>query len=70
MALRLMGLGWFVASCILMGVLGGIWLDTWMNVSPLFTLLGAILGSVIAFYGLYKMIGPIVEQTNKNTNDK
>ena len=53
-----------------MGVLGGIWLDTWMNVSPLFTLLGAILGSVIAFYGLYKMIGPIVEQTNKNTNDK
>ena len=58
--LRLMGLGWYVAACIILGVLGGLWLDNLVGITPLFTLLGTVLGSVLAFWGLYKMVRPII----------
>ena len=52
--LSLMGLGWYVAACIILGVLGGLGLDKLIGITPLFTLLGTVLGSVLAFWGLYK----------------
>ena len=58
--LRLMGLGWYVAACIILGVLGGLGLDKLVGITPLFTLLGTVLGSVLAFWGLYKMVRPII----------
>ena len=58
--LRLMGLGWYVAACIILGVLGGLWLDNLVGITALFTLLGTILGSVLAFWGLYKMVRPVI----------
>ena len=54
--LRLVGIGWYIATCILLGVGGGVWLDNRMQVMPLFTLLGLFLGLVVAFYGMYKML--------------
>ena len=59
-ALRLMGLGWYVAGCIVLGVLGGLGLDELVGPKPLFTLLGTVLGSVLAFWGLYKLVQPIL----------
>ncbi len=56
--LRLMGLGWYVAACIILGVLGGLGLDNLVGTIPLFTLLGTVLGTVLAFWGLYKMVQP------------
>ena len=58
-ALRLLGLGWFVALCIVVGAVGGIWLDKLSGLAPLFTLLGVLFGTVAAFYGLYKMVRPL-----------
>lgn len=58
--LRLMGLGWYVAACIILGVLGGLGLDKLIGITPLFTLLGTVFGSVLAFWGLYKMIQPVI----------
>lgn len=58
-ALQLLGLGWYVALCIVGGVVGGVWLDRVSGLSPLFTLLGVLLGTVAAFYGLYKMVRPL-----------
>ncbi len=58
--LRLMGLGWYVAACIILGVLGGLGLDKLVGITPLFTLLGTVLGSVLAFWGLYKMVRPVI----------
>ena len=60
MALRLTGLGWYVAFCIVIGVVGGIWLDRFAGTRLLFTLLGTVLGSVAAFWGVYKMILPVL----------
>ena len=52
LALRLTGLGWYVATCIVVGVVGGVALDLWLGLKPLFTLLGILLGTTAAFYGL------------------
>ena len=59
-ALRLTGLGWYVATCIVAGVVGGVVLDKLSGTLPLFTLLGTVVGSVAAFWGVYKMILPVL----------
>ncbi|MBI4301649.1 MAG: AtpZ/AtpI family protein [Chloroflexi bacterium] len=56
MALRLVGLGWYVSVCILLGVLVGLWLDDKVNTRILFTLLGLGIGLVAAFWGTYRML--------------
>ncbi len=60
LALRLTGLGWFVAICIVAGIVGGFGLDRLTGTTPLFTLLGTVLGSILAFWGLYKMVLPVL----------
>lgn len=63
---RLVGLGWYIAFCIILGVGGGIWLDNRLNTSPLFILLGVLLGSVLAFYGVYRMVVPFLTGDGNN----
>ena len=55
LAVRLTGLGWYVALCIVFGIVGGLALDGLLETKPLFMLLGILLGSVVAFWGLYKI---------------
>ena len=45
-ALRLTGLGWYVAACIVGGIAGGLGLDKLIGTSPVFTLIGLALGIV------------------------
>ncbi len=65
LVLRLTGLGWYVAICIVLGVLGGLWLDGLAETKPLFALLGTVLGSVVAFWGIYKMVQPLMYGANQ-----
>ena len=58
--LRLTGLGWYVAVCVVIGVGGGVFLDKLLGTVIVLTLLGIILGSVAAFWGVYKMVLPIL----------
>ena len=53
---RLLGIGWYFAICIVGGVVGGYLLDQVAGTTPLLTLLGMLLGLVIAFYGGYRML--------------
>ena len=69
-AFRLVGLGWYVGICIFLGVIGGIWLDNRLNSRPVFVIVGLILGIVIAFYGVYRMILPNFYFNNKNKEGK
>lgn len=55
-AFRLLGIGWYVALCILGGGLGGVWLDSRLGLSPLFTLLGLLLGIILAIVGMFRML--------------
>lgn len=59
--LRLVGMGWYVATCIVLGIVGGIWLDTQTHTTPLFLLLGLFLGLASAFIGIYRMVQETVE---------
>lgn len=59
-ALRLIGVGWFIGISILLGVLAGLWLDGKFSTKPLFVIVGLILGVVIAFYGVYRMLLPLL----------
>ena len=76
-ALRLTGLGWYVALCVVLGIVAGIWLDRVLGTRVLFTLLGVLLGSTAAFWGVYKMILPVLygskhpanSQDNSNAQD-
>lgn len=49
------GLGWYIATAIVVPTLTGAWLDGKAGTAPLFLLVGVILGVVVAFYGTYKM---------------
>jgi len=59
-ALRLTGLGWYVAACVVIGVVGGVFLDKLLGTVILFTLLGILVGSAVAFWGVYKMVLPVL----------
>jgi len=70
LALRVTGLGWYIALCILLGVLGGLWLDNKANTSPLCMLLGTFLGVAVAFYGTYKIVSPLLRYTKHQGQDE
>ena len=65
-ALRLTGLGWYVAACIVLGIVGGVWLGRLTGQVALFTLVGTVLGSIIAFYGVYRMVLPAIYGSGSN----
>ena len=55
-ALRLTGIGFYIAGCIILGVVLGVWLDNKVDISPLFTLLGLGFGLFAAFFCTYRML--------------
>ncbi|MQF70260.1 AtpZ/AtpI family protein [SAR202 cluster bacterium AD-804-J14_MRT_500m] len=69
LALRLAGLGWYVALCIVFGIAGGLWMDSKIDTAPIFMLSGTIFGVVLAFFGMYKMVGPLLQiAKNESSN--
>ena len=67
-ALRLAGVGFFVAACILGGSLTGLWLDNKLDTKPLFVLLGLAVGLAVAFYGVYRMIRLVMNNKQDKEN--
>jgi F0F1-type ATP synthase assembly protein I len=61
-------MGWYVALCIVIGIIGGLKLDDIAGTRPLFTLLGVLLGTVAAFYGIYKMALPLLKEQDTKTD--
>jgi F0F1-type ATP synthase assembly protein I len=65
-ALKFIGMGWYIGLSITGGTLGGLWLDNKLGTKPVFIIIGLITGIIVAFYGVYKMIIPLM----KNDKDK
>lgn len=59
---RLIGLGAYIALCLVVGVVGGNWLDGKLGTSPLFLFLGLALGLIAMFLGVYGMVREAVEE--------
>ena len=55
-ALRLIGVGWFVAICIGGGAFAGVWLDGRFGSGPVLTITGLGLGIALAVVGMYRML--------------
>ena len=62
-ALKVTGIGFYIATCIVGGTLIGWWLG---GERPLYMIIGLVAGLVIAVYGVYRMIKPLI----KNNQDK
>ena len=68
--LSLMGMGFYIAIAIILGIWGGHWLDGKMNTGPLWLIIGLILGIAVAALGVYNMIKPFMEEAKKTDNKK
>ena len=67
--LRLLGVGWYVGLSISGGGLGGYFLDRWLGISPLITVMGLIVGVALAITGMYWMLS-IVFASSQGKIDK
>lgn len=68
-ALRLLGIGWYIAFCLVLGLAAGRWLDSQFGTTFL-TLTCFFLGLVAAFVGLYRMVFPLSTKDTGNENEK
>jgi F0F1-type ATP synthase assembly protein I len=68
-ALGLTGIGFYIAGCIILGILGGRWLDYKLNSKPFFIIAGLILGIAVAFYGVYNMLRPFLSNRREGRNN-
>jgi F0F1-type ATP synthase assembly protein I len=59
-AIRLIGIGWYFAVCIVIGVVGGALLDRVADTQPLLTILGLLFGLLTAFWGGYRMLSEVL----------
>lgn len=67
-ALGLLGVGFFVAGSIILGVVGGRWLDTRFGSEPLWLIVGLLLGVAVAFCGVYGMLRPFLDNKQNKGN--
>jgi ATP synthase protein I len=67
-ALRLTGVGFYVGICIVGGTLAGLWLDGKLGTRPWLMIGGLLLGVVVAFYGLYRMLKPLMNNKQDREN--
>ena len=59
-AAQFTGIGWYLAAAIVLPTLGGVWLDDRAGTTPLFVLLGILLGVTLALYGTYRMVSSLL----------
>lgn len=67
-ALRLVGVGFFIGGSIVLGVVAGLWLDNKFNSGHTWVIAGLFLGIIIAFYGVYRMLLPLMSNKRDKEN--
>jgi hypothetical protein len=55
-AAYLLGIGWYIAISILLGVFIGHWVDDVTDFKPTFTLIGILVGLLVAGFGAARMV--------------
>lgn len=67
--LSLLGMGFYIAIAIVLGIWGGNWLDGKFNTGPLLLIIGLILGIAVAVLGVYNMLKPYIADAKKTENN-
>jgi len=65
-ALRLVGVGWYIALCLVLGTLGGLWLDRKFETGVVLTLVGVTAGLALALFGVYRMLYLVIKEDEKD----
>jgi F0F1-type ATP synthase assembly protein I len=65
-ALKMTGIGFYVGVCIAGGAYLGWWLG---HRRPIFLIVGLVAGLIVAIYGVYRMIKPLMNNNNRKEND-
>ena len=68
-ALRLTGVGFFIGGSIMLGVFIGLWLDRKFDTEPVLVIVGLVLGLVVAFYGVFRMLLPLIGSNRDKENN-
>ena len=69
---RLLGIGWYIVACIVLGALGGHWIGQKLGgvgYEVALTVVGLILGLLLAFIGVYRIIKPIINYDKDKGNN-
>lgn len=66
----LLGIGWYFAICILLGVVIGRWADSASGLGPTFTLIGMVLGLAVALIGGIRMLLPFMRRFGNGPTEK
>jgi ATP synthase protein I len=64
-AARLIGMGFYLGFCLVGGAAGGRWLDGRFDTRPIFMLTGLIVGLILAAWGVYQMLLPLLNNNKK-----
>ena len=59
-AIRLVGVGFYIGTSIVLGVAVGLWLDSKFHTQPVLVIVGLLIGLFVAFYGVYRMLKPFL----------
>ena len=66
----LLGVGWYFAACIVLGVALGRWADSATGLEPTFTLVGMVLGLAVALAGGIRMLMPFMKRYGDGPSEK
>jgi F0F1-type ATP synthase assembly protein I len=62
---RLVGIGFYIGICIVLGTLGGRELDRALNTDKVFTVAGLGVGLTLALYGAVRQLMDVLEAINQ-----
>jgi ATP synthase protein I len=62
---RLIGIGFYIALCIVIGTIGGRELDKAVDTGSLFTIIGLALGLALALYGGIQQLMEVLAEINR-----
>jgi F0F1-type ATP synthase assembly protein I len=65
LASRFIGVGFFIGISIILGILLGRWVGSLLH-TPLLVIAGLLLGIFVAFWGVYRMLKPLLENDKNN----
>lgn len=69
-AIGFVGIGWYFALSISGGIIGGVLLDRWLGLTPLFTLLGMAAGLAAAFGGGYLLLMEVLGRREREEDSR
>jgi len=69
-AMRLIGIGWFIVICLILGVVGGIQLDKAVDTGKLFTVIGLFVGLFFGLWGGWLQLSEVLDAINRRSGGK